>query len=43
MNEYDAYEAKKRAREHAENMYDQHYGGMDQYNPDQRDAPNFNY
>ncbi|KIW18702.1 hypothetical protein PV08_02991 [Exophiala spinifera] len=43
MDEYDAYEAKKKAREHAERMYDQHYDGMDQYNPDQRDAPNFNY
>lgn len=43
MNEYDAYEAKKRARDHAERMYDQHYDGTDQYNPDQRDAPNFNY
>lgn len=43
MNEYDAYEAKKKARNHAENMYDQHYQGMDQYDPNQRDQPNFNY
>lgn len=43
MDEYDAYEAKKRAKDHAERMYDQHYDGMDQYDPNQRDAPNFNY
>ncbi|EHY54928.1 hypothetical protein HRR83_005813 [Exophiala dermatitidis] len=43
MNEYDAYEAKKKARESAERMYDQHYQGMDQYDPNQRDQPNFNY
>ena len=43
MNEYDSYEAKSRAKKHAENMYDEHYQGMDQYNPDQRDSPNFNY
>ena len=43
MNEWDAHEAKKRAREHAEGMYDNHYDGMDQYDPNQRDQPNFNY
>ncbi len=43
MDDYDSYEAKKRAREHAENMYDNHYQGTDEYNPDQRDRPNFNY
>ncbi|KIW99375.1 uncharacterized protein Z518_11363 [Rhinocladiella mackenziei CBS 650.93] len=43
MDEYDAYEAKKRAKEHAERMYDDHYQGMDQYDPNRRDQPNFNY
>ncbi|KAL2402362.1 hypothetical protein ABEF95_007639 [Exophiala dermatitidis] len=43
MNEYDAYEAKKKARESAERMYDEHYQGMGQYDPNQRDQPNFNY
>ena len=43
MDEYDAYEAKKRAKDHAERMYDQHYEGMDQYDPNQRNSPNFNY
>ncbi|KAK5196820.1 hypothetical protein LTR47_010315 [Exophiala xenobiotica] len=43
MDEYDTYEAKKKAKSHAEQMYDQHYDGMDQYDPNQRDSPNFNY
>ncbi|KEF54619.1 uncharacterized protein A1O9_09061 [Exophiala aquamarina CBS 119918] len=43
MDEYDAVRAKRHARDAAENMYDQHYGQDDQYNPDQRDQPNFNY
>lgn len=43
MDEYDAIKAKRHAREAADNMYDQHYGNDDQYNPNQRDQPNFNY
>ncbi|EXJ93657.1 hypothetical protein A1O1_02049 [Capronia coronata CBS 617.96] len=43
MNEYDSFEAKRKAKQSAENMYDQHYQGMDQYDPNQRDQPNFNY
>jgi len=43
MNEYDSYEAKRKAKQQAEGMYDQHYQGMDQYDPNQRDQPNFNY
>ena len=43
MDEYDAYEAKQRAQNHAERMYDDHYQGMDQYNPNERERPNFNY
>lgn len=43
MDEYDTMRAKRHARDASENMYDQHYGNDDQYNPDQRDQPNFNY
>ena len=46
MNEYDSYEAKKRARAGAEQMYDDHYvrgHGADQYDPNQYQQPNFNY
>lgn len=43
MDEYDAVRAKRHARDAAENMYDQHYGQDDQYDPYQRDQPNFNY
>ena len=43
MNEYDTFEAKRHAKKGAERMYDEHYQGTDDYNPDQRDSPNFNY
>jgi len=43
MNEYDSYEAKKHAQNSAEQMYDNHYQGTDQYDPNQQDPPNFNY
>jgi len=43
MNEYDSYEAKRQAKQHAESMYDNHYQGTDQYDPNQQNGPNFNY
>ncbi|KAK4938379.1 hypothetical protein LTR10_021178 [Elasticomyces elasticus] len=43
MDAWDAEQAKRKGKQQAENMYDQHYDGMDQYNPNQRDQPNFNY
>ena len=46
MDDYDSYEAKKRARAGAEQMYDDHYvrgHGADQYEPQRYDQPNFNY
>jgi hypothetical protein len=43
MNEYDTFEAKRKAKQSAEKMYDDHYQGTDQYDPNQRDPPNFNY
>ena len=35
----DRERAKRQAEEHARNMYDQHYGGEDQYDPNNRDPP----
>jgi hypothetical protein len=46
MNEYDAYEAKKRAHKGAEKMYDEHYiqgQNANEYNPNQYQQPNFRY
>ncbi|KIW92452.1 uncharacterized protein Z519_06299 [Cladophialophora bantiana CBS 173.52] len=43
LDEYDKIRAREHAKRSAENMYDQHYGDMDQYDPNQRDQPNFNY
>jgi len=43
MDEFAREKAKRHARQQAEGMYDSHYGQDDQYNPDQRDAPNFDY
>ncbi len=46
MDDYDSYEAKKRARAGAEQMYDEHYiqrHKAEEYNPDQYQQPNFNY
>lgn len=43
MNEYDAFEAKRKAKQSAERMYDEHYQGTDEYNPRERERPNFNY
>lgn len=38
MNEVDKLRAHHQAKEHAENLYDQHYGSRDQYDP-QYDRP----
>jgi len=43
MDEYDKIEARRHGKERAEGMYDNHYGDMDQYDPNQRDQPNFQY
>lgn len=40
---WDRHKAKERAQRGAEQMYDDHYGRDDQYNPQQRDPPNFSY
>ncbi|PMD12905.1 hypothetical protein NA56DRAFT_652183 [Hyaloscypha hepaticicola] len=39
MDFIDREKAKHHAKENVENMYDQHYGGQDQYDPNQYDAP----
>jgi len=42
MNEYDKFEARKHAKESAENMYDEHYvrgQNADQYDPNQYGPP----
>lgn len=39
MNEYDKMRAHHQAKERAENLYDQHYGGNDQYDPNQQEPP----
>jgi len=43
MDFYDKEKAQHRAKKGAEQMYDDHYGDMDQYNPEKRDRPNFQY
>ncbi len=43
MDFYDKEKAQHRAKKGAEQMYDDHYGDMDQYNPERRDRPNFRY
>lgn len=35
----DKEKAKRQAREHCEGMYDEHYGGHDQYDPNQQGPP----
>ena len=35
----DKEKAKRHAREQAEGMYDEHYGGQDQYDPSQQGPP----
>jgi hypothetical protein len=39
MNEYDKMRAHHQAKERAENLYDQHYGDRDGYDPNERDPP----
>ena len=39
MNEYDKLRAHHQAKENARDLYDQHYGGYDDYNPDQQGPP----
>ncbi len=39
MNEYDTMRAHHQAKENAQNLYDQHYGGNDDYNPNQQGPP----
>lgn len=42
MDEYDSIEARRHAKQSAENMYDQHYGQQgDEYRPDM-DRPQYN-
>jgi hypothetical protein len=43
LDEYDKIEARRHAKQRAENMYDDHYGNQDQYDPSAVDQPNFNY
>lgn len=39
MDEVDKVRAKRHAEESAHNMYDQHYGDQDNYDPSQMDRP----
>jgi len=42
MNEWDSHEARKHAKNNAENMYEEHYvrnQGADQYDPNQYERP----
>ena len=39
MDEYDREKAKHQAKKNAENMYDEHYGQYDQYDPQQQQPP----
>lgn len=34
---WDSFEAKRQAKQNAEALYDQHYGGQDQYDPNAQD------
>ncbi|KAI4591528.1 hypothetical protein LQW54_010041 [Pestalotiopsis sp. IQ-011] len=43
LDEIDREKAKRHAKQQAEQMYDDHYGGQDQYDPNQNQGPNFNY
>lgn len=44
MNEYDKMRAHHQAKERAENLYDQHYGDRDGYDPNEQGPPeHFNY
>lgn len=39
MNEYDKMRAHHQAKERSGELYDQHYGNNDQYNPNQQQRP----
>ncbi|KAK4991273.1 hypothetical protein LTR66_006586 [Elasticomyces elasticus] len=39
MDEYEKHQAKEHAKRSAENMYDQHYGQYDEYNPNEQEPP----
>ena len=39
MNEYDTLRAHHQAKENAKDLYDSHYGGNDDYNPNQQGPP----
>lgn len=41
MDAYDRERAHHQAKENARNMYDEHYGNNDQYDPNSRDAPGY--
>lgn len=43
LDEYDKVRAREHGKRQGERMYDDHYGDMDQYDPNQRDQPNFRY
>jgi hypothetical protein len=43
MNEYDRIEARRHAERNAQNMYDDHYGQREQYDPNRYEAPDFSY
>lgn len=39
MDEYEKEKLKRQTRENTDNMYDQHYGDSDQYDPNSQGAP----
>ena len=39
LNEYDAIRTRERAEKGSQQMYDEHYGGQDNYDPNNYDAP----
>lgn len=41
MDAYDRERAHNQAKEGARNMYDEHYGDSDRYDPDQQDRPQY--
>ncbi|ETS79300.1 hypothetical protein PFICI_09153 [Pestalotiopsis fici W106-1] len=43
LDAYDREEAKRHAKRQAEQMYDDHYGGQGEYDPNSRDRPPLDY
>ncbi|RMZ89983.1 hypothetical protein DV736_g2774, partial [Chaetothyriales sp. CBS 134916] len=41
LDKLDEEKARRHAHKTAENIYDNHYGGHDQYDPNKRERPNF--